>query len=397
MILCSDPKAQYLSHKREIDKAIRRVLLRGRFILGKEVDAFEHEFARFLGTKFSVGVASGTDALEISMAALGIGKGDEVITASHTATATAAAILKVGAVPVLIDIEPEYMTLDPREFESAVTRRTRAVIPVHLYGQPADLAPIRRIADRRGIAVIEDCAQAHGALYRGRPVGTFGDLSAFSFYPTKNLGAFGDAGAVVTDDRTLAAKCLLLREYGWKQKHRSVSRGWNSRLDELQAAVLRVKLKYLKRDNRKRQLLADEYHRGLASLSRSGLALSELVLPALSEIEGSAVEGVEGLTSSGVIAPKVRPCSTHVYHLYVVRTKARNSLQAALKRKGIQSLIHYPLPIHLQPYFKTRVRSVGKLPETQRAAREVLSLPMYPQLTKSQLHTITDSINEFFA
>jgi len=381
MILCSNPKAQYLSHRREIDKAIRRVLLHGRYILGKEVDAFEHEFARFLGTKFAVGVASGTDALEISMAALGIGKGDEVITASHTATATAAAILKVGAVPVLIDIEPEYMTLDPREFESAVTRRTRAVIPVHLYGQPADLAPIRRIADRRGIAVIEDCAQAHGALYRGRPVGTFGDLSAFSFYPTKNLGAFGDAGAVVTDDRTLAAKCLLLREYGWKQKHRSVSRGWNSRLDELQAAVLRVKLKYLKRDNRKRQALADEYRRRFT--------LSELVL--------SAVEGVEGLTSSGVIAPKVRPCSTHVYHLYVVRTKARNSLQAALKRKGIQSLIHYPLPIHLQPYFKTRVRSVGKLPETQRAAREVLSLPMYPQLTKSQLHTITDSINEFFA
>ncbi|OGY16956.1 MAG: erythromycin biosynthesis sensory transduction protein eryC1 [Candidatus Chisholmbacteria bacterium RIFCSPHIGHO2_01_FULL_49_18] len=365
MILCSDPKAQYLSHKREIDEAIRRVLLRGRYILGKKVDAFEHEFARFLGTKFAVGVASGTDALEISMAALGIGKGDEVITASHTATATAAAILKVGAVPVLIDIEPKYMTLDPHELESAMSRKTRAVIPVHLYGQPADHAPIRRIADRRGIAIIEDCAQAHGALYRGRPVGTFGALSAFSFYPTKNLGAFGDAGAVVTDNLPLARQCRSLREYGWKEKHRSVSRGWNSRLDELQAAVLRVKLKHLKRDNRKRQALADEYRRRLVS--------------------------------SGVIAPKVRPGSTHVYHLYVVRTKARNSLQAALKRKGIQSLIHYPLPIHLQPYFKTRVRSVGKLPETERAAREVLSLPMYPQLTKLQLHTITDSINEFFA
>ena len=365
MILCLNPKAQYLSHKREIDKAIQRVLLRGRYILGKEVDAFEHEFARFLETKFAVGVASGTDALEISMAALGIGKGDEVITASHTATATAAAILKVGAIPVLIDIEPEYMTLDPREFESAVTRRTRAVIPVHLYGQPADLAPIRRIADRRGIAVIEDCAQAHGALYRGRPVGTFGDLSAFSFYPTKNLGALGDAGAVVTDNRSLARQCRSLREYGWKQKHRSVSRGWNSRLDELHAAVLRVKLKYLKRDNRKRQALANEYRRTLSP--------------------------------SGINLPEVRPGSTHVYHLYVIRTKARDRLQATLSRKGIQSLIHYPLPIHLQPYFKTRVRSVGKLPETQRAAREVLSLPMYPQLMKSQLHTITDSINEFFA
>ena len=373
MILCSNPKAQYLSHKSEIDKAIQRVLMRGRYILGKEVESFENDFARFLGAKFAVGVASGTDALEISMAALGIGKGDEVITASHTATATAAAILKVGAVPVLIDIEPNYFTLDPHEFESAITRKTRAVIPVHLYGQPADLIPIRRIADRRSIAVIEDCAQAHGALYQGRSVGTFADLSIFSFYPTKNLGALGDAGAIVTNNRTLDQKCRLLREYGWKQKHISISQGWNSRLDELQAAVLRVKLKYLKRENRKRQALADEYRRSLVSLSRSGLA------------------------PSGIILPQVRPGSTHVYHLYVVRTKARNDLQATLTRKGIQSLIHYPLPIHLQPYFKTRVKSVGKLPETQGATQEVLSLPMYPQLTKSQLHTITDSINEFFA
>ncbi len=363
MIPVANPLAGYLAYRTEIDEALRRVLNGGRYILGPEVEAFEAEFAAFIGVRFGVGVASGTDALVLALRAAGIGPGDEVVTVSHTAVATVAAIELAGARPVLVDIEPDYYTLDPNLLEAAIGPRTRAVIPVHLYGQPADLEPILAVSRRYGLRVIEDCAQAHGAVYRGRRVGAWGDLGCFSFYPTKNLGAFGDGGMVVTDDPALAERLRLLREYGWAERYVSSIPGFNSRLDELQAAVLRVKLRHLEAGNRRRAAIAARYDAGLAG--------------------------------TPVRPPRVRPGTTHVYHLYVVRSGARDRLRKFLAGRGVGTALHYPVPVHLQPAYRDRVRIAGRLIETERAAREILSLPMYPELTDEEVQAVIDSIREF--
>ncbi|MEO8257203.1 MAG: DegT/DnrJ/EryC1/StrS family aminotransferase [Acidobacteriota bacterium] len=363
MILCGNPRAQYLAHQAEINAAIGEVLEQGRYILGREVAAFEQEFAAFVGVAHGIGVGSGTEALHLALRACGIGPGDEVITVAHTAVATVAAIELAGAVPVLVDIDPEFYTLDPSGLERAITPRTRAIVPVHVYGQAADLDPILAIARAHGLRVIEDCAQAHGATYRGTRVGAWGDLACFSFYPTKNLGAIGDGGMVVTDDPALAERTRLLREYGWTERYVSTIPGGNSRLDEIQAAILRVKLRYLDRDNQTRQRLAALYD-----------AL---------------------LDGAGLVLPRRRPEAQHVFHLYVVRSSRREPLQEDLRSAGILALIHYPVPIHLQPAYLGRLSGSDALPATERAAREVLSLPIYPELTEDHVRTVADGVRAF--
>lgn len=363
MILCGNPRAQYMAHKAEIDAAVLGVMEKGWFVLGDEVLAFESELAAYLGVAHGVGVGSGTEALHLALAACGIGAGDEVITVAHTAVATVAAIELSGATPVLVDIEPDYYTLDPSKLEAAIGPRTRAVVPVHLYGQAADLSPIMEIARRRDLTVIEDCAQSHGAMYQERRAGAWGDMACFSFYPTKNLGAFGDGGMVVTNDPELADRARLLREYGWAERNVSSVAGWNSRLDELQAAILRVKLRYLDADNAARQQWAFFYDQALAE--------SQLVLP------------------------KFLPGAPHVYHLYVVRCGDRDRLHDFLHARGIGTLIHYPVPVHLQPAYRCRLRGSDQLPETERAAGEVLSLPMYPELTRAEAAHVVATVREY--
>lgn len=360
MILCSNPLAQYNAHKEEINAAIQRVLDKGWYILGEETKSFESEFAEYIGAPYGIGVGSGTEALHIAMAACGIGPGDEVITVSHTAVATVAAIELAGAKPVFVDIEPGYYTLDPNRLGSTITKQTKAIIPVHLYGQSADILPILDIAKKHGLRVIEDCAQAHGAIYQGRRVGSWGDMACFSFYPTKNLGALGDGGMVVTSNLKLAEKARLLREYGWAERYISKIPGWNTRLDELQAAILRVKLRYLDADNEARANLASKYDH--------------------------ALEGV------GLVTPKRRQESTHVHHLYVVRSTARNEMQAFLKTRGVGALIHYPVPVHLQPAYRDTLNRTNDLLETEKAACEVLSLPIYPELPDKDLNTVVEIV-----
>jgi len=364
MISQANPHAQYDSHRNEIDQAVARVLEKGRYILGEEAAAFEREFVDYIGVRYGVGVGSGTEAIHLALRACGVGPGDEVITVAHTAVATVAAIELCGATPVMVDIAPRSFTLDPAKLEAAITPTTRAVIPVHLYGQSADLEPILSIARKRRVRVIEDCAQSHGATHHGHRTGAWGDMACFSFYPTKNLGAIGDGGFVATDDPRLAENARLLREYGWRERYVSDVAGWNTRLDELQAAILRVKLRTLDADNALR--------RRLASLYDEWLATSPLILP------------VE------------MPYGQHVYHLYVVRAERRDALQIFLKERGIGSLIHYPVPVHLQPAYRGRLGDVGSLPETERAAREVLSLPMFPELTEAEVRQVADAVRDFF-
>jgi dTDP-4-amino-4,6-dideoxygalactose transaminase len=404
----TDPKANYLAHRSEIDSAIEQVLTGGRYILGEQVRAFEREFAAYLGTTHAIGVGSGTDALHLALRACGIGPGDRVFTVSHTAVATVAAIELTGATPVLIDIDPATFTMDANRLEEAVQThfarrrptadgsgeravggRRSAVIPVHLYGQPADMAAILELARRYDLWVIEDCAQAHGAVVSrqssvvsdqpsvvsrrssvvsdrpsavgGQRVGTLGDIAAFSFYPTKNLGALGDGGAIATSDVALAERVRLLREYGWKERYVSHIAGLNTRLDELQAAILRVKLRYLDEENARRRGLAAEYDRLLGS--------------------------------SGVRTPAVRPHVQHVYHQYVIRAERRDALQAALREQGIGTLIHYPVPVHQQPAYAGRVPlGGGALPHTEHAAKAILSLPMFPELTVEQVAAVAEAI-----
>jgi len=363
MILCSNPLAQYQAHKAEIDAAIQKVLDKGWYILGEETSAFEAEFAAYIGVAHGIGVGNGTDALHVALAACSIGPGDEVITVSHTAVATVVAIELCGATPVLVDIEPDYYTLDPLKLEAAISPRTKAVIPVHLYGQPADLTPILEIARKHGLKVIEDCAQAHGAVYHGRRVGAWGDIACFSFYPTKNLGALGDGGMVLTNDPALAERARLLREYGWAERYKSEISGWNSRLDEVQSAVLRIKLRHLDDDNAKRAGLAAVYDESLANTS--------------------------------LVPPRQRSETTHVRHLYVVRSSRRDKLQMFLKEHGIGALIHYPVPVHLQPAYKHLIRNGKSMKETERAAGEVLSLPIYPELTGKEIAGISELIRSF--
>jgi dTDP-4-amino-4,6-dideoxygalactose transaminase len=363
MILCGNPRAQYLAHKAEIDAAVLAVMEKGWYVLGDEVRAFETEMAAYLGVAHGVGVGSGTEALHLALAACGIGSGDEVITVAHTAVATVAAIELAGATPVLVDIDADYYTLSPAKLEEAISPRTRAVIPVHLYGQAADLSPVIEIARRHGLRVIEDCAQAHGAIYQDRRVGAWGDMACFSFYPTKNLGALGDGGMVVTNDQQLAGRARLLREYGWAERNVSSIAGWNSRLDELQAAILRVKLRYLDADNAARQQWAFFYDQELAE--------SQLVLP------------------------KFLPEAPHVYHLYVVRCADRDGLHDFLWSRGIGTLIHYPVPVHLQPAYRLRLRGSDQLPETERAAGQVLSLPIHPELTRAEADHVVRTVQEY--
>lgn len=363
MILCGDPRAQYLAHKTEIDAAISDVLKGGRYILGTEVSAFEREFSAFVGVAHGIGAGSGTEALHLALRACEVGPGDEVVTVAHTAVATVAAIELAGAIPVLVDIEPDFYTLDPSRLEQAITPRTKAIVPVHVYGQAAEMGAILPIARARGIRVIEDCAQAHGARYDGTRVGALGDIACFSFYPTKNLGAIGDGGMVVTNDPALAERARLLREYGWAERYVSAVPGWNSRLDELQAAILRVKLRYLEQDNLTRARLAGLYDAALEQI--------EIGLPAR------------------------RPDTQHVYHLYVVRSSRRDDLQAHLRSAGIGALVHYPVPVHLQPAYQGRLRGSDSLPVTERAAREVLSLPMYPELTDADVGRVAGAIRAF--
>lgn len=362
MILGANPREQYLARKAEIDAAVQRALEAGRYVLGDEVAAFEQEFAAYLGILHAIGVGSGTEALHLALTACGIRPGDEVITVSHTAVATVAAIELAGARPVLVDIDPVTYTLDPSRLEAAITPRTRAVVPVHIYGHPAAIEEIVAIAHKRNLFVIEDCAQAHGAIGNGKRVGLRGDAGCFSFYPTKNLGAIGDGGMVVTKDAGIASKLRLLREYGWKERYKSEIPGWNSRLDEIQAAILRVKLRYLDADNSARTLIAAEYARGLGE--------------------------------TGLVLPVTREWATPVWHQYVVRSKKRDELQAYLKENGVSALIHYPFPIHMQPAYRGRIEAVN-LPESEKAAREVLSLPIYPELKQAEWQRVINLIRMF--
>ena len=363
MIQCSNPLLQYLSYKSEIDAAISKVLNGGWYIIGKETRAFEEEFARYIGVSYGVGVGSGTDAIHLALRACGIGYNDEVITVSHTAVATVAAIELAGATPVLVDIEEDYYTIDPRKIEKVITKNTKAVIPVHIYGQPANLDLILEIARKFNLIVIEDCAQAHGAMYKDKKVGSYGDVACFSFYPTKNLGAIGDGGIVVTDNKDLAEKVKLLREYGWAERYVSHVAGFNTRLDEIQAAILRIKLRHLDEDNKKRCRIAEIYEKGLSGIS---LAL-----------------------------PQKRDGVTHVYHLYVVRSGERDSLRTFLQSRDIGALVHYPMPIHLQPAYRGRLKKDNDLNITEKAAREVLSLPMYPELGEEEIMRVVDTIKVF--
>jgi len=360
----TDPKASYLFHKAEIDAAIQRVLDSGRYILGREVAAFERSFAAYLGIKHAIGVANGTDALELALRGCGVGPGDLVFTVSHTSVATVAAIELVGATPVLVDIDPVTYTLDPNTLETALAHSQvgtlKAVISVHLYGQPANMPAILDVARHFGIYVIEDCAQSHGACLQNRMTGTWGDIAAFSFYPTKNLAAMGDGGLVATNNPVLAERVRLLREYGWRDRYLSDFPGMNSRLDELQAAILLVRLQYLDSEN--------EYRRRLAQIYNTLLA------------------------DTGILLPEVRPNAIHAFHQYAIRLPKRDALRAYLKQAGIGTLVHYPVPIHLQPAYRGRLDGRGTLPVTERIATEILSLPMFPQLSSEQIHRVVKEI-----
>lgn len=359
----ANPKASYIAHKEEIDSAITRVMESGRYILGQEVAAFEEEFAAYIGVRFGIGVSNGTDALQLALRACGIGEGDEIITVSHTAVATVVAIELCRAKPVFVDIDPSTFLIDPDQIERAITLRTKAIIPVHLYGHVADMKSILSIAHTHRLYVIEDCAQSHGATYGGQKSGAMGDMAAFSFYPTKNLGAFGDGGMVLTNNPELAERVRLLREYGWRQRYVSEISGLNSRLDELQAAVLRVKLKYLDQWNKARRKKAAIYTKLL--------------------------EGTE------IVCPTEKEPVRHVYHLYVIRTKKRDSLQAFLGERGIGTLIHYPTPIHLQNAYKNLEYRRGDLPSTELCSREILSLPLFPEMAESEIELVASRIRHF--
>lgn len=360
----ADPKAAYLAARTEIDAGIRRVLESGRYILGPEVEAFEGEFADFLGTSWSAGCANGTDALELALRAVGVGPGDRVVTVANTVSATASAIVAAGATPAYVEIDAGTLLLDPAALRRALAadRSIKAVVPVHLYGRPCDLPAILAAANSHGVPVVEDCAQAHGAAVGGRKVGTWGTLAAFSFYPTKNLAALGDGGAVAGTDVGLLEKLRLLRQYGWRTRYVSDGPGRNSRLDELQAAVLRAQLPRLGRANAHREHLAKRYLQQLAPAS------SALVLPA------------------------VASDTTHAWHQFVVRSPHRDELKAHLEKSGIYCGVLYPVPLHRQPGFAADVN----LPATEQACREVLSLPLHPGITEADVDRVCAALKGFF-
>ena len=359
MIPYVDLKAQYRAIKPEIDAAIEHVLVNSQFILGPEVAAFEKEFAQYTGAAAAIGLNSGTSALHLALLAAGIGPGDEVITVPFTFVATVAAIGYAGATPVFVDIDPVSFTMDVTQVEAAITPRTKVIMPVHLYGQPADMDPIMEIARRHNLIVIEDAAQAHGAEYKGRRVGSIGDMGCFSFYPGKNLGAYGEGGAVVTGNPAYEHTIRMLRDWGAEQKYVHSLKGYNYRLEGLQGAILRVKLRHLEAWTEARRAHAVEYARLLQD--------------------------------SGLGVPQAMPYARHVWHVYAVRTQDRPGLEAALRQQDIQYGVHYPIPIHLQPAWAELNHSRGDFPHAEKAADEVLSLPIFPELTAEQMQTIANA------
>jgi dTDP-4-amino-4,6-dideoxygalactose transaminase len=356
MIPFVDLPAQYRALKPEIDSAVGRVLESAQFILGPAVTAFERDFAAFCTAKEAIGVNSGTSALHLSLLTAGVEPGDEVITVPFTFVATVAAIEYAGARPVLVDVEPEFLTMDPAKLEAAITTRTKAIIPVHLFGQPADMDPIMAIARKHGLVVIEDACQAHGAEYKGQRCGSIGQLGCFSFYPGKNLGAYGEGGAVVTSDPDLAKKIRLLRAWGEETRYEHKYRGFNYRMDGVQGAILGVKLRYLEAWTEARRRNAAEYARQLADAS--------------------------------VTLPRERDEVRHVYHVYVVRLQQRDAWRDRLTEAGVQTGVHYPIPVHLQPAYRDLGYSAGAFPVSERASAEVLSLPMFPELTHDQIKEV---------
>ncbi len=371
MVPFLDLTRQYRQIKNEIIFATRRVFERGRFILGEEVSTFEKEFAHYCGVRYGIGVGSGTDALYLALKAAGIGEGDEVVTVANSFVATAFAISFTGAKPVFVDIDAKTDTMDPNHLELFLKRekakkrggRIKAILPVHLYGHPAEMDSIVEIANRYHLTVIEDACQAHGAEYGGKKAGSFGAMACFSFYPTKNLGGYGDGGMVVTDCREYDQKLRLLRCYGEKKKYQHVLKGQNSRLDEIQAAILRVKLRYLDQWNEARRRKAEIY--------------TERLLP------------------HGVVCPSEKRGVRHVYHLYTIKTKKRDALQAFLKKNGIETLIHYPIPIPVQKAYRETEYQKKDLPVTEQSVRKILSLPFFPEMKRSEVEEVAERIGSF--
>jgi dTDP-4-amino-4,6-dideoxygalactose transaminase len=357
-----DLKAQYRAYKDEIDAAVQDIIDNTSFIMGPKLKQFEDDFAAFCRVKHAIGTGSGTEALQMAFLALGIGSGDEVITTSHTFFATAEMLGHLGARPVFVDIDLSTYNIDPAKIEAAITPRTKALLPVHLYGQPAEMDPILEIAARHGLPVIEDAAQAHGAEYKGRRVGSMGRIACFSFYPGKNLGAYGDAGAVVTDDDELADKVRMLRDHGRREKYEHLMEGWPARMDTLQAAILRAKLPHLEEWNEARRRHAARYNELLADLD--------------------------------VVRPYEPEHARAVYHLYVIRVDRRDEVWQGLRERGIGAGIHYPIPLHLQPAYEYLGYERGDLPLTEQAAEQVLSLPLYPELSEEQRQEVVGTLGE---
>lgn len=359
-----DLQIQYRSLQPDVDRAIATVLGNCNFILGKEVEDFERAFAEFLETDYALGISSGLDALSLGLRTLGVGPGDEVIIPANTFIASALAVTGVGATPVLVDIDPTTFNIDPTLIEAAVTPRTRAIMPVHLYGRTCDLDPIMDIARLYDLRVIEDASQAHGARDKGRRVGTIGDIGCFSFYPGKNLGAYGDGGAIATPRKDLADHIARLRNYGQEKKYHHSEKGFNHRLDTLQAAVLGVKLKHLETWNGLRAAHAARYTELLANIP-------------------------------GILTPEIPEPGAHVFHLYVIRSQRRDELQKFLAEKGVSTIIHYPIPIHLQEAYRDLGHAPEAFPHTTQLAKEILSLPMFPELTDDQIDFTAEAIREF--
>lgn len=358
-----DIKRQYLGIEKDIQEALHRVFERSSFILGPEGKKFEEQFAQYIGVPYGVGVNSGTDALHLALLALGIEQGDEVLTVANTAIPTVSAIIVSGAKPVFVDIEKDTYLMDTTQIERKITSKTKAILPVHLYGNCVALDHILEIAKKYNLFIIEDCAQAHGACFKGRKAGSFGDISCFSFYPTKNLGAYGDAGMILTKHVDIAKKLLLLRQYGEEKKYFTITNGFNSRLDELQAAVLLVKLHYLEVWNRRREEIAQKY--------------------------------ISGINNSKIILPTIKEGTNSVFHLFVIQTPDRLHFQEYMKNKGVGTAIHYPLPLHLQKAYSSLGYAKGSLPVTEEAMEHIVSIPLFPELTALEIQYIITTINEY--
>ena len=359
----ANPSIKLKKYRGDIKNVISKIIDSNSYILGDEVKNFEKNFSKYIGSKYGLGVANGTDALEIGLKALGINKGDEVITVSHTAVATVAAIRNVGAKPVIVDIDKDFLHIDPTQAEKAITKKTKAIIAVHLYGQSTDIKKLISICKKNKIYLIEDVSQAHGAKYKGKKLGSFGIIGCFSCYPTKNLGAIGDAGIITTNNKKLFEKMKLLREYGWRKKFLSEIHGRNSRLDELQAGILNVKLKNLNLENKKRLKIANIYENKIKNKKINFL--------------------------------KRRNYSSHVFHLFVIKVDNRSELIKLLSKNHISTGIHYPIPIHMQPGYKNSIKKIGRLINTEKYANCILSLPMYPELKTKEINKVVSLLNKF--